>query len=350
MVDNASYGGDHPAGGNPLGAHGESSEHYPVEQRGIPPKILVLIMTYNVEVWIGKLLEAIAKQDYKNFSVCVSDDASTDRTVECARMNPHGNERVISSTTRRGRCAAINELIPFHPQYKYLVLVNAAALPEDSFLSKLVGFAESKGESFGGATPQILDRETMEPYTPLPTQGTRNFFSSSIVALSQRADGFRNSQSSFEVDSFWGCSCILNAKMVDDFRFDEELWIFGEEEDLSARASRAGYRFYWTTATKVPYKMGASTMDKRGVTPIRMYFGLRNRAYLALKYRGLFEAAIVIFGGLSYSCFLALRRPSLFPQILRAAAWNTLRLGRTMRNRRAWRAADPVAQFRFEVH
>ena len=328
--------------GNAVDARGETADSNSGGQSGEFPKVMVLVITYNVEAWIGDLLETLGKQDYGSFTVCIVDDASSDRTVERAQISCRSNQWVISNATNRGRCATIDSLIPFHPQYKYVVLVNAAALPNPSFLSNLVNFAESIGESFGGATPRILDRETMEPYVALPTRGITNFLRSSVLGLGRRNDLPKDSQPSFEVNSFWGCACILSAKMVDDFRFDEKLWIFGEEEDLAVRAARAGYKFYWTNVTSIPYKAGASTTDERGVTPTRMYYGLRNRVYLALKYYGLFEAIVVILAGTVYSCFVSLKRPALFYQILRAMAWNAVRMGCTLNEREMWHSPSAV--------
>lgn len=42
------------------------------------PKLKIVIPTYNAMPWLERCLESIADQSYKNFDVCVIDDASTD--------------------------------------------------------------------------------------------------------------------------------------------------------------------------------------------------------------------------------------------------------------------------------
>lgn len=50
-------------------------------------RVVACLPTRNAEAFIGRTLESLARQTYPNFQVLISDDASTDRTVEiCARM------------------------------------------------------------------------------------------------------------------------------------------------------------------------------------------------------------------------------------------------------------------------
>jgi len=50
------------------------------------PFISVVIPTYNSENFITKTLESVTLQTYNNYEVIVSDDGSTDNTVETARF------------------------------------------------------------------------------------------------------------------------------------------------------------------------------------------------------------------------------------------------------------------------
>ncbi len=49
------------------------------------PFVSIVIIAYNEEQYIGKVLESIASQDYPKYEVIIVDDHSTDRTVEIAK-------------------------------------------------------------------------------------------------------------------------------------------------------------------------------------------------------------------------------------------------------------------------
>ena len=45
-------------------------------------KVSIIIRTKNEERWIGRCLESIFKQNYKNFEVIIVDNESKDKTLE----------------------------------------------------------------------------------------------------------------------------------------------------------------------------------------------------------------------------------------------------------------------------
>lgn len=55
--------------------------------RGKMEKILILLATYNGEEYIATQLESLKKQTYGNFEVIISDDCSTDKTIEIIKQN-----------------------------------------------------------------------------------------------------------------------------------------------------------------------------------------------------------------------------------------------------------------------
>lgn len=55
-----------------------NSEGWPAWESG--PLVCIVVTTYNVEKYVGRSLDSILQQTYKNFEVLVVDDASTDQT------------------------------------------------------------------------------------------------------------------------------------------------------------------------------------------------------------------------------------------------------------------------------
>ena len=48
----------------------------------------IIIRTKNEEKWIGKVLEVLMQQSYKDFEIIVVDSGSTDRTLEIVKKYP----------------------------------------------------------------------------------------------------------------------------------------------------------------------------------------------------------------------------------------------------------------------
>jgi len=75
------------------------------------PFISVIIPTYNSEGFITKTLETVYSQTYNNYEVIISDDGSTDNTVETARdsFDRYGHrENKILINSHEGSAAARN--------------------------------------------------------------------------------------------------------------------------------------------------------------------------------------------------------------------------------------------------
>ncbi len=69
-------------------------------------RISIIIPTYNEEKYIGRTLEAIRRQSYKNIEVILADSSSADRTVKIARSRYRGIR--ICTTRERGISRACN--------------------------------------------------------------------------------------------------------------------------------------------------------------------------------------------------------------------------------------------------
>ena len=93
--------------------------------------VSIIIPTYNEEVYLPRLLDSIAKQDFRDYEVIVADNRSTDGTRRVARS--HG-ARVVDGGVpgigrNRGARAARGE---------YLLFVDADTVLPEGFLSSIM--------------------------------------------------------------------------------------------------------------------------------------------------------------------------------------------------------------------
>ena len=65
-------------------------------------RIVVISPMYNAASYIGKCIESVITQDYKNYHMYVIDDASTDNSVEVAAKNKNEHVTIISNKTNLG--------------------------------------------------------------------------------------------------------------------------------------------------------------------------------------------------------------------------------------------------------
>jgi glycosyltransferase involved in cell wall biosynthesis len=76
------------------------------------PLISVLIPVYNHERYIGKAIESVLQQSYRNIEVIISDDCSSDRSREIIREYAAADERIIvlDNKINLGICGNFNQL------------------------------------------------------------------------------------------------------------------------------------------------------------------------------------------------------------------------------------------------
>lgn len=327
-----------------------------VQNTFLRPNVIVITVAYNNIKHIQSNIKAIKEQDYSNYFHVILDDCSTDGTAQSAQKML-GNDKVFRNKSNIGRCATLNRYLSEAPETKYIILLNASVVVDKSFITEMVKFAESKGSNFGGATSQVVDIDTGLYYNVMtPTRGIASLFRNTFVNAQLVAEGELSCVDSYrEVDSFWGCCCILNAAMVKKFKFNEYLITFGEEPDLAIRAMRFGYKFYHIPWIKVRYKPGASTIDEHGPTPYRVYYGIRNNVYLSLVYGSKMYALVIIAAAILKGIYLFVRRPLLFKVVLSALhdlivdAPMILTLRKLWANKKGFTAVPNIRTHRLEV-
>lgn len=106
------------------------------------PLVCICIPTYNVAGTVGETLESILAQTYSNLVVHVSDNASTDETVEIvaaindSRVHIHRHEVNVGGEGNFNRCIQLAE-------GKYTAIFHADDIYEQDMVAKQVAFLEA---------------------------------------------------------------------------------------------------------------------------------------------------------------------------------------------------------------
>src|SRR3989344_5145941 len=113
-------------------------------------KVSVQIVTRNSLRYIGNCLESLEQQTLGDFSLIVIDNGSTDKTATFVR-NHFPTVTVLENFKNLGFSRAHNQGIAFS-QAEYVLVLNPDIVLTETFLEKLVAFADTQpaGGSFGG--------------------------------------------------------------------------------------------------------------------------------------------------------------------------------------------------------
>jgi glycosyltransferase involved in cell wall biosynthesis len=137
------------------------------------PLVSVIIPTYNSDRFLVKCLESLRSQTWKNVEVIVSDDGSTDNTLEVAKKY----ECNVIKNPRRGRAEAKNEGIRSSAG-AYLLFVDSDMELTRNVIGECVELA-AEDPRIGGIV--IPERSVGSSFWVRVRDFERSFYSGSIV-------------------------------------------------------------------------------------------------------------------------------------------------------------------------
>src|SRR5690348_472074 len=107
------------------------------------PEISVLIPVYNTEKYIGKTIESVLNQTFRDFELIILDDCSTDKTYEICSKYATSDQRVVLHRNARnlGMMANWNQGLVYCNQ-KYFAKLDADDLWHERMLEECYAIME----------------------------------------------------------------------------------------------------------------------------------------------------------------------------------------------------------------
>jgi len=157
----------------------------------------------------------------------------------------------------------------------YILLLNNDTVVERSFLSELV-YTGEQVDNVALLGSVIADYQT----------GSIVFTNSKIdrkLKAEIRLDYLNSDKQWWQTERVSGASMMIKSDYLvkHSLFLDESLFLYCEEIDLCMRAKRCGYKVAMVCNSKVYHKEGASVGGP--LSPIGIYYSLRNRIFLANK-------------------------------------------------------------------
>ena len=251
-------------------------------------KLSIVIICWNDLRVIPDCLRSIYEGTRStDFEVIVSDNGSTDGSIEFVREN-FPQVRILENGANL-RFAKGNNVGIRASKGEYVLILNPDTLIHDGALDEWLKFADQHPEAGAfGCTVHNADGSYQESARPFPTA-----WRDLIAALYLRPLGFLsdwflsdrylgwNGDTEREVDWQCGCCLLLRGGLLRQLGgFDEQFFYYYEEVDLCHRVWQAGYSILYTPKVSITHLGGQSTtrrfpiafeLDKQ-ITRYRYYY------------------------------------------------------------------------------
>lgn len=238
-------------------------------------KVTVVIPNYNGKSFLKDCMEALKNQTYKDFSVLVVDNASSDGSLELLRMD-YPEAEVLSLDKNYGFSRAVNEGIAYSDT-QYVLLLNNDTVVDRDFIRSLVECMD-KDERIFSANPKMI-----QMYKPELLDDAGDLYCIAGWAfqrgVGQKSDGYNKSCRIFS--SCAGAS-IYRREIFDEIgTFDEMHFAYLEDIDVGYRARIAGYKNVYCPEAKV-FHVGSGTSGSK-YNDFKVKLAARNGIYLNYK-------------------------------------------------------------------
>jgi len=264
----------------------KSEKAVPKEVR--TPKVNIGILTYNSEKYLEPCLNSLLAQDYENLEIIVLDNCSTDLTIERIEKDYH-QVRLIKSTANLGFGGGHNEILRTSDGDFYACL-NIDMIFEPNFISELVRTISDKPVygSAGGKLKRWDFEAYKENHGLVREMGKTNFIDSIGIRIlkSHRFEDIGQAEVDYgqydhEKDVFGvsGAAVLYRRKALDDVAFaneegkkeyfDETMFMYKEDADLSYRLQWAGWKSRFSPAAVAFHDRTASAIGKKTIDIIR---------------------------------------------------------------------------------
>jgi GT2 family glycosyltransferase len=245
-------------------------------------QVAIILVNWNQKEELHECLDSIRALSYKDFSILLVDNNSSDGSVELARNLLDSRIQILRNRRNLGFARANNQAIKIALKMgvDYIMLLNTDATIEQGGLTRMVAFMEEK-RNVAAVSPLILfhQRKDVISYAGGIIDGNfRNF--SHRGSLQTNRGQFNAIE---KVDFITGCCVIFRAEVLREIGlFDEQFFMYFEDTDLSLRLRIKGHEIFFLPNVKVWHKISES-----GVSGKKFYYHYymnRNRLLLIKKH------------------------------------------------------------------
>lgn len=253
------------------------------------PKIAIIVLNWNGKENTCECLESLRYIDYRNYEIIVVDNASTDGSQKFLEKNFPG-VLLVKNKKNLGFGGGLNVGIieAIGRGADYVLCLNNDVVVDKDILTELVKVGEI-GTEIGGLCPMEYDYN--QPNRIICAGGVARFFLGKVFGYGESDKGQFN-----KVRETWllsGPAMMLKIHAILDVgTFDTSYFYGPEDKDIALRFMKKGYKLMFVPTAKLWHKGSGATGGK--ITPLIIYFSVRNRILFARKHANTFKFAIFI--------------------------------------------------------
>lgn len=242
-------------------------------------RVAIVVLNLNGIADTLDCLESLQKQSYKNFTIVVIDNGSTDDSpgLLSKYQSEHAdNVEVVYNPKNFGFTGGVNTGIEWalNDNYDYVALFNNDSVADKDWLKSLV---DSSGPREVGISTGLLlhsDGKTID--------STGDWYSIwGLPFPRNRNDKTSNAPDGEFVFSASGGASLYKTEMLREIGlFDEDFFAYYEDTDVSFRAQLAGWKVAYNPAAIAYHKQGATSKKMPGLA---VYQTFKNLPLLFIK-------------------------------------------------------------------
>lgn len=254
--------------------------------------LTIIIVSWNSQKFLPHCLESIYSQTFKDFSVIIIDNGSTDGSIEFIKKN-YPQAILLKNPKNLGFARANNQGLKL-ARGEYVLLCNTDIVLEKNFLDKIIETIK-KDQNIASVGGKLLKAEWRQEELPTPqktaiidSRGIALKKSHQIIEIGANEPDQKLNVSETEVFGISGALVLyrrsaLEAIKYQDEYFDENFFSYKEDVDLSWRLRLAGYTAR-VNQTAIAYHFRSISWDKAR--------SLRSKFFNQLSYKNHFLTVI----------------------------------------------------------
>ena len=242
------------------------------------PAVLIIIVTYNKKNYVTQLLTSLREIDYRNYAIVVTDNASTDGTVEYLREH-FPDIMLIVNSENTGGSGGFNTGLSYaftKEDYNYYWLLDNDVVVAKDALRKLIEVLEVNSD-IAVAGSQMCQLDNPEVTNEVGAYVDLHY--GGLVLNRHLTRRRNNTRGIFDVDYVAAASMLVRADVAKMAGIWEDFFLHFDDVDWCLRIKEMGYRVIGV-ADSVIWHLSAT---EKPIT-WQQYYDTRNMLYLLDKH------------------------------------------------------------------